>query len=142
MFYLDEGVSLENNKQLGSIPLWGPNYTIKFGLFINSFGPEDGNEYSDVLHFTATDKTCCDAGDRVPGVFLNNHHSRILVAMWGSFWEDNERYGNIYYTSGIVDEKRWYDIKIKQENVRIIIRTIFEEQDIIILISRESSLLH
>ena len=121
--FLEGMVSIKNDKQLGSgpLPLWGPDYTIKLEININSFGdPEIVDEYSDVLHFTATDKTCCDAGDRVPGVFLNNHAKRILVAMWGN-WPTSSGIGNIYYTSGILDEKRWYDLEIKQENVRYLV---------------------
>ena len=125
-------IPIEEDQQLGSIPFWGPDFLIKLGLYITSFG-DGSNEYSDVLHFTATDQTCCDEGDRIPGVFLNNQENRILVAMWGSF---DGGLGNIYYTSGTVDEKRWYDIEIKQENVCI----IFSKQDCINSFSRDNSL--
>ena len=40
--------------------------------------------------------------------------------MWGNF---DGGIGNIYYTSEIVDESRWYAIEIKQENVSILILT-------------------
>ena len=129
---MDNLIPIEAENQLGFISKWGPDFVIKFGLYITSFG-DGSKEYSDVLHFTATDQTCCNEGDRIPGVFLNNQENRILVAMWGSF---DGGVGNIYYTSGTVDEKRWYDIEIKQENVRI----IFLEQDFIHSISRDNSL--
>lgn len=116
LFLVEEVFSLEDDKQLGFIPQWGPDFTIKLEIYIKSF---KASTYSDVLHLTATDKTCCDAGDRIPGVFLNNHAKRILVAMWGN-WPSSGGMGNIYYTSGIVDELRWYAVEIKQEKVRVL----------------------
>ena len=71
------------------------------------------SEWSDVLQFTATDKTCCDAGDRVPAVIINNYDKQFVVAMWGN-WPSA---GNVYYYYFGVEEMRWYDIEIKQENV-------------------------
>ena len=89
------------------------------------------SEWSDVLEFTATDKTCCDAGDRVPAVIINNYEKKFVVAMWGN-WPTSSGIGNIYYTSGIVDEKRWYDVEIKQENVRNLMVTFLKNTILLI----------
>ena len=104
----------ENGKQLGSIPEWGPEFSVKFEINVSDFdnGGLD-HPYSDVLHFTATDKTCCGEGDRLPGVFLHREN-RFIIAMWGSF--DGGR-GNIYYTSGKKEENRWYSVEIEQQKV-------------------------
>ena len=81
--------------------------------------------YSDVLHFTATDKTCCGEGDRLPGVFLHRDN-RFIIAMWGSF--DGGR-GNIYYTSASSGSRRkevnrWYTVEIKQQEVKWVLSYI------------------
>ena len=111
-------VTIVNGKQLGSITEWGPEFSVKFEINVSDFdnGGLD-HPYSDVLHFTATDKTCCDEGDRLPGVFLHRDN-RFIIAMWGSF--DGGR-GNIYYTSGRKEVNRWYPVEIKQQEVKSIL---------------------
>ena len=71
--------------------------------------------YSDVLHFTANDKTCCGEGDRLPSVFLHRDY-RVIIAMWGQF-DGGE--GNIYYTSGTMEVNQWQAFEIKQKLVRL-----------------------
>ena len=100
--YITVPMTIVNDQQLESIPEWGPDFSVNFEIKVSDFdnGGLD-HPYSDVLHFTATDKTCCGEGDRLPGVFLNREN-RIIIAMWGSF--DGGR-GNIYYTSGKKEDK-------------------------------------
>ena len=102
-------ISIMNDNQLGSISEWGPDFTVKFEILVKDFdnGGLD-HPWSDVLHFTATDKTCCDKGDRLPGVFLNRD-KRIVVAMWGIEM----------FTSDTLNTDRWYSIEIKQKDVSI-----------------------
>ena len=100
-----------NGNQLGTIASWGPDFTIKFELKVSNFdnGGLD-HPYSDVLHFTATDKTCCGEGDRLPGVFLKRDN-RVVIGMWV------DGGGNTYYTSGRLQTDQWYSYTIKQEQV-------------------------
>ena len=100
-----------NGNLLGTIASWGPDYTVKFELKVSNFdnGGLD-HPYSDVLHFTATDKTCCGEGDRLPGVFLHRDN-RVIIAMWV------DGGGNVYYTSGRLQTDQWYSYTIKQEQV-------------------------
>ena len=112
-----ESLEPENGNQLGSIPEWGPEFSVKFEINVSDFDNGSLDQpYSDVLHFTATGKTCCGEGDRLPGVFLNRDN-RFIIAMWGSF---DGRMGNIYYTSGRREENRWYSFEIKQQQVKMI----------------------
>ena len=107
-------IKVESNKQLGSKSKWGPNFTVKFDINVANYQGSGSGKYSDVLHFTATSKTCCSAGDRIPSVHLHSDN-RILVSMWGTF---DGGPGNTYYTSGRMDVDRWYNIEIEQLNVR------------------------
>ena len=102
-------ISIMNDNQLGSISEWGPDFTVKFEILVKDFdnGGLD-HPWSDVLHFTATDKTCCDKGDRLPGVFLNRD-KRIVVGMWGIGM----------FTSDTLTTDRWYAVEIKQKHVSI-----------------------
>ena len=117
-------VFLEENKQLGSIPLWGPNYIIKFGLNINSFGDAETLKLTEILKFTAMDKTFQDNTKPVLQVVLSNHHE-IGVIMWAKIKIPGgslDKYGLFGVGSDVkVDENRWYEIEIKQENVRILV---------------------
>ena len=107
-------MAIVNGKQLGTIPEWGPEFSVKFDINVSDFdnGGLD-NPHSDVLHFTATDKTCCSEGDRLPGVFLNRDN-RFIISMWGTF---DGRKGNTYYTSGRKEVNRWYSVEAKQQQV-------------------------
>ena len=115
-------VFLEENKQLGSIPLWGPNYIIKFGLNINSFGDAETLKLTEILKFTAMDKTFQDNTKPVLQVVLSNHHE-IGVIMWARIKIPSfDKYALFGLGSDVkVDENRWYEIEITQENVRILV---------------------
>ena len=104
-------IKIEDNKQLGSESQWGPNFIVKFDINVANYQGSLKREYSDVLQFTATSKTCCDEGDRLPSVHLHTDN-RILVSMWVGD-------GNTYYTSGRMDVDRWYSFEIQQLNVRL-----------------------
>lgn len=103
--------SISDGNLLSTIPLWGPSFRIKFSISVNSFDNGLGpyNPWSDVLHFTSTEKTCCDFGDRLPGVFLHKDN-RVIIGMNVDVGK-----GTIYYTSGRLSENRWYTYEIKQE---------------------------
>ena len=107
-------VTLEANKQLGSILQWGPDFNVKFEIKISNFdnGGLD-HVWSNVLQFTATDKTCCGEGDRLPLVLLRRD-SRIVISMWGSF-DGSEK--NIHYISDEKELNTWYSVEMKQKQV-------------------------
>ena len=54
-------ISISNGNLISTLPSWGPSFKIKFSIKVNSFdnGLGPNNPYSDVLHFTSTEKTCC-----------------------------------------------------------------------------------
>ena len=54
---------------LGTIPSWGPEFTLSLELFINSF-PDAATNYAEVLRFTSSLADCCDYGTRIPAIFL------------------------------------------------------------------------
>ena len=86
---------------------------MEFELKVNDFdnGGLD-HPYSDVLHFTATDKTCCGDGDRLPGVFLHRD-GRVIIGMWM-----DDSYTNYYTTPSLV-KNQWLTLRIRQEEVDI-----------------------
>jgi len=108
---LQEEISIIDGKQLSTIPSWGPSFKVKFSINVNSFdnGLGPAKPYSDVLHFTSTDQTCCNFGDRLPGVFLHRDN-RVIIGMNVDIGK-----GTTYYTSPKLEENKWYNYEIMQK---------------------------
>ena len=101
--------AVKNDQFIDTIDSWGPDFNIKFQLNVADFDNGGlGHPYSDVLHFTATEKTCCSEGDRLPSVHLHKD-GKVIISMWV---DDG---GNIYYTSSVMHSDSWYSFHIKQE---------------------------
>ena len=66
---------LKRNTLLIMIPQLGRSYTVKFQL--NPFMVTRG--WSNIVHFTATDRNCCGVGDRVPGVWFHSGTTKLLI---------------------------------------------------------------
>jgi len=111
---LYDQIIISDGNQISTIPSWGPSFKIQFSIKVNSFdnGLGPNNPYSDVLHFTSTEKTCCSFGDRLPGVFLHSDN-RVIIAMNVDIGK-----GTIYYTTpdaNKLEEDKWYDYVIQQK---------------------------
>ena len=93
--------TVTRNKQITTIPNFGPEYSVTFDITVHSAG----GGWSNILHFT-TGANCCNLGDRIPAIFYNSAgYIRIDSSV-------NER-GNykIHYD---IDLNKWYHIEIAQ----------------------------
>ena len=95
----------KKNLQLGEVPEWGPNFVITFETKIVSFV-----SHGDLLHFTASGKSCCNEGDRTP-VVLTLPNKRLQVK---TFFNGNPDQG---FTSRGLLEQKWYNIEISQKSL-------------------------
>ena len=74
-FLGDAGKLIKRNTLLKVIPQLDRSYTVKFQL--NPSKVTSG--WSNIVHFTATDRNCCGVGDRVPGVWFQNETTKLMI---------------------------------------------------------------
>ena len=56
---------------VATLPSWGEYFEVSMQIWVESFsGQSDG--WSELIRFTATEKDCCSAGDRIPAIFVNS----------------------------------------------------------------------
>merc|ERR1719495_1431361 len=65
------------NNTLGEFATWGPEWSITFDMELKSAA--DNDQWYNLFQFTANDKHCCDAGDRVPGILAPATHLILLI---------------------------------------------------------------
>ena len=96
------------NKKLTEITTLGPQFSIEFRINVSSY---PSSEMANIFHFTSTGAECCQVGDRVPAIFLDNK-GRLRVAF--PLNGDGEELLN---TRRILLKRRWYKVKIIQDKV-------------------------
>ena len=106
---------IQRGKQIGTIESWGPFFQIKFDLYINSFGPAAWNG---ILSFkgNGASKDCCNDGDRVPIVQLNEIGQLVFVNSVNGDGNYNSRH--------YVQSKKWLRITIEQKLTNDKVRTV------------------
>ena len=81
-------VALQKGKQLASkFDGWGKKYLVEFDIVVNRMP----SKWMNVFHMTSTDNDCCNHGDRIPAVFVNNaklFHITASVGGNGNFHHD------------------------------------------------------
>ena len=96
------------NKRLTKLPVLGPQFSLEFSIKVSSY-PSSG--LANIFHFTSTGAECCQVGDRVPAIFLDNR-GRLSVAF--PLHGDGEEILKIRKT---LYKRRWYKVKIMQDKV-------------------------
>ena len=66
---------LKRNTLLKVIPQLDRSYTVKFQLNPSKVT----NGWSNIVHFTATDRNCRGVGDRVPGVWFHSGTTKLSI---------------------------------------------------------------
>ena len=112
---------IEENKEIGTIDIWGPFFRVSFDLLIHSY-ENDGDHFS-VLAFKGNGGTsdCCENGDRIPFITVVSSNQELQL----SFANSVNQNGNYYFFFNI-NLKTWYNIIIEQEYVnRMVSKTYF-----------------
>ena len=85
------------------LPSWGDHFYISMELWIESYGR--ANSFTELLRFTATNKNCCSAGDRIPAIFAHNGIIHVTSQVGTN--------GNAHKNFNI-KTKTWTKVEIKQ----------------------------
>ena len=90
---------------------WGEYFEVSLQIWVGSYG----KSWSELLRFTATEKDCCSAGDRIPAIFVNSAGYIHVTSQVGSN-------GNLA-TNVNIKLKTWIKVVIKQypENGKVIL---------------------
>ena len=88
---------------VATLPSWGDYFDISMELWIESFNT---NGYTELLRFTATNKDCCSAGDRIPAIFANKNGNIYVVSQIGTNGNANKNFN--------IKTKTWTKVEIKQ----------------------------
>ena len=88
---------------LATLPSWGDYFDISMELWIESFNT---NSYTELLRFTATNKDCCSAGDRIPAILA---HKSGIIHVTSQVGTNGNAYKNFN-----IKTKTWTKVEIKQ----------------------------
>ena len=69
---------------VATLPSWGDYFDISMELWIGSYSGANKNGWTELLRFTATNKDCCSAGDRIPAIFANKNGNIYVVSQIGT----------------------------------------------------------
>merc|ERR1711874_799210 len=106
--YERPGTAVKKGKLIGHIPSWGPYFKISFDLRV--FGRRKG--WTNVLSFKGNggNSNCCNKGDRVPAVFLNEDGRLYIVNSVGG----NGNHGFESSNQERIRPGKWYKVTIEQ----------------------------
>ena len=92
-----------------TLPSVGPEYSVSFDLLVDKHTYHPGVSNRNVLHLT-TENDCCNLGDRVPGVWLNNDDNTLHIT------SAVNNVGDYIYDHRVepLKEGQWYKIQIQQ----------------------------
>ena len=100
---------IEENKEIGTIDIWGPMFRVSFDLIIHSYVRGKGRKgWTSVFSFKGNGgkRHCCKHGDRVPEIALDKN---------GGLRISNSVSGNAKYSFiSKVRLKKWHSIIIEQ----------------------------
>ena len=106
---------ISHNSHLTTIRRLGRSYTVMFQVKYTSVH----KEWSNILLLTSTDNTCCESGDRIPGVWLwkERHTSsgpKLRVCTSIKEAEKNENGNYCLDSPEPVPSDVWTDVRISQ----------------------------
>ena len=91
---------------VATLPSWGDQFDVSLELWIESFTSANKNGYTELLRFSATDKDCCSAGDRMPAIFATKDGYISVRSQIGTNWDA--------YTNFNITTQTWTKVEIKQ----------------------------
>ena len=91
---------------VATLPSWGDYFDISMELWIGSYSGANKNGWTELLRFTATNKDCCSAGDRIPAIFAHKNGFIHVTSQVGTN-------GNAYKNFNIKTQT-WTKVEIKQ----------------------------
>ena len=97
---------ITKNNLVATLPSWGNHFDISLELWIESFTNTNKKGYSELLRFTATNKDCCSAGDRIPAIFANKNGFIHVTSQIGTNGNAAKNFN--------IKTKTWIKVEIKQ----------------------------
>ena len=109
-------LKVSNDNLVATLPKWGEYFVISLQIWVESHI----NGWSELLRFTATEKSCCSAGDRIPAFFVTSDGFILVTSHVGT----NGNFG----TSVKFNLKSWIKVDIRQypENGKVILCLIIK----------------
>ena len=103
---------IEADNLVATLPSWGDYFEVSLQIWIETF--EQDNSWTELFRFTATEKDCCSAGDRIPALFVNRAGFIYATSQVGSNGD--------FHTAFNIPPKTWTMVQIKQypENGKVI----------------------
>ena len=90
LYYHNGEVEIKKGQLLKEFEDWGPYFKVEADITVNKATPA---ECCNVFHFTANDNNCCDHGDRIPFLFINeagHFHVSSSVNGNGNYYQNYE----------------------------------------------------
>ena len=99
---------------MATLPSWGYYFEVSLQIWIESFHGPSNHGWTEVFSFTATDRDCCSAGDRIPALFVNEAGFIYASSQVGANGD--------FHKSFYIGPKTWTKVLIKQysENGKVI----------------------
>ena len=91
---------------VATLPSWGDYFDISMELWIGSYSGANTNGWTELLRFTATNKDCCSAGDRIPAIFANKNGYIHVTSQVGTNGNANKNFN--------IKTQTWTKVEIKQ----------------------------
>ena len=91
---------------MATLPSWGDYFDISMELWIGSYSGANKNGWTELLRFTATNKDCCSAGDRMPAIFANKNGYISVRSQVGTNGDAHKNFN--------IPTQTWTKVEIKQ----------------------------
>ena len=91
---------------MATLPSWGEQFDLSLELWIGSYSGANKNGWTELLRFTATNKDCCSAGDRIPAIFANKNGNIHVTSQVGTNGNANKNFN--------IKTQTWTKVEIKQ----------------------------
>ena len=105
-------LKVSNDNLVATLPKWGEYFVISMQIWVESHI----NGWSELLRFTATEKSCCSAGDRIPAFFVTSDGLILVTSHVGT----NGNFG----TSFKFNLKSWIRVDIRHSAGVISLRAL------------------
>jgi len=100
---------IRRNNRLHVLPVWGPEYEIKFDIKFISW-PSD--TWFNIFRLSARDGNCCELGQRIPGLWTKQEGSTGILGLWPS--TDANLHQFYSYQLGRFQKSKWYHFTFSQ----------------------------
>jgi len=101
---------IRRNNRLHVLPVWGPEYEIKFDIKFISW-PSD--TWFNIFRLSARDGNCCELGQRIPGLWTKQEGSTGILGLWPS--TDANLHQFYSYQLGRFQKGKWYHLTFSQK---------------------------